>query len=71
MNVLFIEDDRMNRRVVRDMLDVAGATMAEAESAEIGLDMIDRETYHKRPGKNRYTKSEGYGIIYREQPGRV
>ena len=46
MNVLFIEDDRMNRRVVRDMLDVAGATMAEAESAEIGLDMIDRETYH-------------------------
>ena len=22
MNVLFIEDDRMNRRVVRDMLDV-------------------------------------------------
>ena len=46
MNVLFIEDDRMNRRVVRDMLDVAGATMAEAERAEIGLDMIDRETYH-------------------------
>jgi len=46
MNVLFIEDDRMNRRVVRDMLDVAGATMAEAESAEIGLEMIDRDTYH-------------------------
>lgn len=46
MNVLFIEDDRMNRRVVRDMLDVAGATMAEAENAEIGLDMIERETYH-------------------------
>ena len=46
MNVLFIEDDRMNRRVVRDMLDVAGAAMAEAESAEIGLEMIDRDTYH-------------------------
>ncbi len=41
LNVLFIEDDRMNRRVVRDMLDVAGATMVEAESAEIGLDLID------------------------------
>ena len=41
MNVLFIEDDRMNRRVVRDMLDVAGATMAEAEDAEQGLAMID------------------------------
>ena len=46
MNVLFIEDDRMNRRVVRDMLDVAGAQMAEAESAELGLEMIDRDDYH-------------------------
>ncbi|WP_230482998.1 response regulator [Sphingomonas sp. Leaf21] len=46
MNVLFIEDDRMNRRVVRDMLDVAGASMAEAENAEIGLDMIERDAYH-------------------------
>lgn len=33
----------MNRRVVRDMLDVAGATMIEAESAELGLAMLDRE----------------------------
>jgi CheY-like chemotaxis protein len=41
MNVLFIEDDRMNRRVVRDMLDVAGATMVEAESAELGLRLLD------------------------------
>lgn len=41
MNVLFIEDDRMNRRVVRDMLDVAGATMVEAESAEVGLRLLD------------------------------
>ncbi len=41
MNVLFIEDDRMNRRVVKDMLDVAGVAMHEAESAEQGLAMID------------------------------
>ena len=40
MNVLFIEDDPMNRRVVADMLDVAGATMTEAESGEIGLKLI-------------------------------
>ena len=40
MKVLFIEDDPMNRRVVADMLDVAGATMTEAESAEIGLQLI-------------------------------
>ncbi|MEG3085321.1 response regulator [Sphingomonas sp. PB2P12] len=41
MNVLFIEDDRMNRRVVRDMLDVAGVAMVEAESAEVGLEILD------------------------------
>lgn len=31
----------MNRRVVRDMLDVAGASMIEAESAEQGLALLD------------------------------
>jgi two-component system response regulator QseB len=41
MKVLFIEDDRMNRRVVKDMLSVAGAEMVEAESAELGLAMLD------------------------------
>ena len=45
MNVLFIEDDRMNRRVVRDMLDVGGATMTEAESAEEGLRLIDDRAF--------------------------
>ena len=45
MNVLFIEDDRMNRRVVRDMLDVAGAAMVEAESAEAGLSILDAQTF--------------------------
>ena len=45
MNVLFIEDDRMNRRVVKDMLDVAGATMAEAESAEEGLQTLDEQDF--------------------------
>lgn len=45
MNVLFIEDDRMNRRVVRDMLDVAGAEMTEAESAEEGLRLIDEQSF--------------------------
>lgn len=45
MNVLFVEDDRMNRRVVKDMLDVAGAVMTEAESAEDGLALLDRHQY--------------------------
>lgn len=41
MNVIFIEDDPMNRRVVGDMLNVAGAAMTEAESGEVGLRLID------------------------------
>lgn len=45
MKVLFIEDDRMNRRVVRDMLDVAGVAMDEAEDAETGLRMLDEGDY--------------------------
>ena len=45
MNVLFIEDDRMNRRVVRDMLDVAGVAMTEAESAEYGLELIEEHSF--------------------------
>lgn len=45
MQVLFIEDDAMNRRVVRDMLSVVGATMSEAVDAESGLTMIDHGTF--------------------------
>jgi len=40
MQVLFVEDDAMNRRVVKDMLSVAGAEMVEAADAETGLAMI-------------------------------
>lgn len=35
----------MNRRVVRDMLEVAGVEMAEAENAEDGLTMIGADDY--------------------------
>lgn len=45
MNILFVEDDAMNRRVVRDMLTVAGASMDEARDAESGLRMIDEHDY--------------------------
>lgn len=41
MQVLFVEDDAMNRKVVRDMLSVVGANMDEASDAETGLQMID------------------------------
>lgn len=45
MNVLFVEDDPMNRRVVKDMLDVAGASMIGAESAERGLELIGEQNF--------------------------
>lgn len=45
MRVLFVEDDPMNRRVVRDMLSVAGVEMSEAENAETGLRMVDETGY--------------------------
>ena len=46
MQVLFVEDDAMNRQVVRDMLSVVGARMAEAPDAETGLQMIENEAFN-------------------------
>ncbi len=45
MQVLFVEDDPMNRRVVKDMLTIVGVNMAEAQDAETGLRMIDDTHY--------------------------
>ena len=58
MNVLFIEDDPMNRRVVRDMLNVANVVMDEAGDAETGLEMLETRDYQallidlRMPGMN-------------------
>lgn len=46
MQVLFVEDDAMNRRVVKDMLRVVGANMEEAADAETGLKMIEDGSYN-------------------------
>jgi CheY-like chemotaxis protein len=46
MQVLFVEDDPMNRRVVKDMLRVVGAHMEEAADAETGLDMIEKGAFN-------------------------
>ncbi len=45
MQILFVEDDPMNRRVVKDMLRVVGANMEEAADAETGLKMIANGDY--------------------------
>jgi len=45
MRVLFVEDDPMNRNVVRDMLTIVDVAMTEAADAETGLRMIDDSDY--------------------------
>lgn len=45
MNILFIEDDGMNRQVVRDMLVVAGLPMEEADSGQSGIARLEREEF--------------------------
>src|ERR1700741_4202294 len=46
MNILFVDDDAMNRRVVKDMLDVVGAHMDEADCGETGLSKVEQSEYH-------------------------
>ena len=65
MNVLFIEDDPMNRRVVKDMLDVAGATMAEAAWAEEGLARIEAERFDVILVDLRMPGTDGFETIRR------
>jgi two-component system response regulator QseB len=65
MNILFIEDDPMNRRVVKDMLDVAGATMAEASWAEEGLARIDAESFDVVLVDLRMPGTDGFETIRR------
>lgn len=45
VDVLCVEDNEMNRRVLKDMLGVAGVKMDEAPEAETGLRMLDEGDY--------------------------
>lgn len=65
MKILFVEDDAMNRRVVRDMLDVAGATMAEADCAEAGLQRIEDEAFDLVLLDLRMPGMDGFEVIRR------
>ncbi|KQM85620.1 response regulator [Sphingomonas sp. Leaf23] len=65
MKILFVEDDAMNRRVVRDMLDVAGAAMVEADCAEAGLRRIDEDDYDLVLLDLRMPGMDGFEVIRR------
>ena len=45
MRVLFVEDNEVNRRVVREMLTAGGIEMFEAEDGAAGLKMIEANDY--------------------------
>ena len=45
MKVLYVEDDSMNRRVVKDMLAVAEVEIVEAEDATVGLALIETQRF--------------------------
>jgi CheY-like chemotaxis protein len=45
MRVLFVEDNEVNRRVVKEMLRAGEIEMAEAESGEAGLRMVEAEDF--------------------------
>jgi CheY-like chemotaxis protein len=45
MRVLFVEDNEVNRRVVKEMLRAGGVDMAEAEDGRAGLEMIEAHDY--------------------------
>ncbi len=55
----------MNRRVVRDMLDVAGAAMVEADSAEAGLQRIEEGDYDLILLDLRMPGMDGFEVIRR------
>lgn len=45
MRVLFVEDNEVNRRVVKEMLTAGGIEMFEAEDGAAGLEMIEQNDY--------------------------
>ena len=45
MRVLFVEDNEVNRKVIREMLRAGGLEMAEAEDGAAGVAMVEANDY--------------------------
>jgi two-component system, OmpR family, response regulator QseB len=45
VRVLIVDDNAMNRRVIKHMLDTSGVIMAEADDGETGLELFDVEAF--------------------------
>ena len=64
MKILFIEDDAMNRRVVRDMLHVAGLPLAEADSGQQGIAMLEQEDFDVLLLDLRMPGMDGFDVMH-------
>jgi CheY-like chemotaxis protein len=63
MRILFIEDDAMNRRVVRDMLHVAGLPLAEADGGRAGIARLEQEPFDVLLLDLRMPEMDGFDVI--------
>lgn len=63
MRILFIEDDAMNRRVVRDMLYVAGLPLAEADGGVAGIARLEKEDYDVLLLDLRMPEMDGFEVM--------
>lgn len=63
MRILFIEDDAMNRRVVRDMLYVAGLPLAEADGGVAGITRLEKEDYDVLLLDLRMPEMDGFEVM--------
>lgn len=63
MRILFIEDDAMNRRVVRDMLHVAGLPLSEADGGAAGIARLEREEFDILLLDLRMPEMDGFDVM--------
>lgn len=63
MRILFIEDDPMNRRVVRDMLAIAGMMMSEADGGRSGIARLENEEFDLLLLDLRMPEMDGFDVM--------
>ena len=63
MRILFIEDDAMNRRVVRDMLHVAGLELAEADGGRNGIARLESDPFDVLLLDLRMPEMDGFDVM--------